>query len=441
MQTDTNDPRELIARSRMSAMQVLVIGITVALNALDGFDVASISFAGPGIRREWGIDQGALGIVLSMEVVGMALGSLCLGGVADKIGRRRTILGCTAVMALGMFMVPTTHGLVTLSIWRVITGLGIGGMLAVTNAVSAEFSSTKRRNLSVTLMSCGYPLGAVVGGTIAQRLLAIYGWRSVFYLGAISTVILIPVVLVFIPESVQWLTQRRPAGALENINKTLRRFGHKAIASLPPIGPAARSLSIADIFKPGPVHITILVTLAYFFHITTFYFIIKWTPNVVADFGFPPSSAAGVLVWANVGGLFGGLVFAALTQKFALRPLTIASMVIGTVMVSLFGITPHDLAKLSMVCAVAEFFINGAIVGMYALFAQAFPTHVRAFGSGFAIGLGRGGSFLAPIIAGFLFQAGYGLAVVAVVMGLGSTMAAIVLMMLKTGSEASAAVT
>src|SRR5256714_15014487 len=106
----TTDPRELIAKSPMSALQVLVIAITVALNALDGFDVASISFAGPGIAREWGIERGALGIVLSMEVVGMAVGSLFLGGVADKIGRRRTILGCTAVMGLGMFIVPTTHG-------------------------------------------------------------------------------------------------------------------------------------------------------------------------------------------------------------------------------------------------------------------------------------------------------------------------------------------
>lgn len=435
MDPHTNDPRELIARSPMSARQVLIIAITVALNALDGFDVASISFAGPGIRREWGIDAGALGIVLSAEVIGMAIGSLSLGGVADKIGRRRTILGCTAVMALGMFMVPTTSSLVQLSIWRVITGLGIGGMLAVSNAVAAEFSNSRRRDLSVTLMSTGYPLGAVVGGLIVQRLLAVYGWRSVFYLGAIATTALIPVVLVFVPESVQWLTQKRPAGVLESVNKTLRRFGHAALASLPAVAPSARPLSIADIFKPGLLHVTIAVTLAYFFHITTFYFIIKWVPNIVVNFGFPQSSAAGVLVWANVGGLFGGLVFAALTQKFALRPLTIVAMLIGTAMVSLFGFTPHDLTMLSTVCAIAEFFINGAIVGMYALFAQAFPTHVRAFGSGFAIGLGRGGSFVAPVIAGFLFQAGYGLSVVAVVMALGSTMAAIVLLMLKTGSR------
>jgi benzoate transport len=428
------DPRELIARAPMRTLQIAVIAITVALNALDGFDVASISFAGPGIAREWGIERGALGIVLSMEVVGMAIGSLFLGGVADKIGRRRTILACLFVMALGMFMVPTTHGLVQLSIWRVISGLGIGGMLAVTNAMAAEFSNTRRRDLSVTLMSCGYPLGAVVGGMIAQRLLAAYTWRSVFYLGAVSTTILIPIVFFFVPESVHWLTQKRPAGALENVNRTLRRLGHNAVAGLPSVAQAAK-LSISDIFKPGLLGVTVLATLAYFFHITTFYFIIKWVPNIVADFGFPAASAAGVLVWANIGGLAGGLVFAALTQKFAVRPLTIAAMLVATVMVALFGITPHDLTMLSVVCAIAEFFVNGAIVGMYAIFAQAFPTHVRAFGSGFAIGLGRGGSFLAPIIAGYLFQAGFGLPVVAVVMGLGSTMAAVTLFNLKVKSE------
>jgi benzoate transport len=417
----------------MSATQMLVVGITVALNALDGFDVAAISFASPGIAREWGIERGALGIVLSMEVVGMAIGSMFLGGVADKIGRRRTVLGCTLVMALGMFMAPTTRGVLDLSVWRVVTGLGIGGMLAAINAVAAEFSNARRRNLSVSLMSIGYPLGAVTGGILAQRLLAIYDWRSVFYLGAIATTILIPVVYFLVPESVHWLTQRRPLGALDQVNNTLRRMGHGVVTSLPEISAAGRRLSIADIFRPGLVHITVLVTLAYFFHITTFYFIVKWVPKIVADFGFDASLAAGVLVWANVGGMLGGALLGALTQKFAVRALTIANMFIATVMVSLFGITPHDLTMLSAVCAVAGFFINGAIVGMYALFAQSFPTHVRAFGTGFAIGLGRGGSFLAPIIAGYLFEAGFELSVVSVIMGLGSTMAAFVLLILGSG--------
>ena len=431
----SNDPREILARSPMTTLQIVVIAITVGLNALDGFDVASISFAAPGIAKEWGIERGALGVVLSMEVIGMAIGSMLLGGIADKIGRRRTVLACTMVMAVGMFMVPTTRGLVELSAWRVFTGLGIGGMLATINAVAAEFSNTRRRNLSVSMMSIGYPIGAVVGGILAQRLLAIYDWRAVFYLGAIATTILIPVVFFFVPESVQWLTQRRPAGALDRVNKTLRRMGHDAVLALPVLAPTARKLSIGDVFRPGLVHITVLVTLAYFFHITTFYFIMKWVPKIVTDFGFQASSAAGVLVWANVGGMIGGAVLGALTQKFALKALTIGSMLVATVMVSLFGVTPHDLTMLSAVCAAAGFFVNGAIVGMYALFAQAFPTHVRAFGTGCAVGLGRGGSFVAPIIAGYLFEAGFGLSTVAVTMALGSTMAAIVLLLLKIGSE------
>src|SRR5262245_4582110 len=98
---DLNDPRDLIAKAPMSVAQILIIAITIALNGLDGFDVASISYASPGIAKEWGIERGALGVVLSMEVLGMAIGSMFLGGLADRIGRRRTVLGCTIVMEIG----------------------------------------------------------------------------------------------------------------------------------------------------------------------------------------------------------------------------------------------------------------------------------------------------------------------------------------------------
>ena len=162
----------------------MAVGVTFLLNALDGFDVLSISFASPGIATEWGIDRAALGIVLSMELIGMAAGSIFLGGVADRIGRRKTMLGCLITMAAGMLMVPVVEGLAGLSFWRVITGLGIGGMLASINATSAEFASAKRKHLCVSLMAIGYPLGVVFGGTIAAQLLKTQDWRSVFYLGA-----------------------------------------------------------------------------------------------------------------------------------------------------------------------------------------------------------------------------------------------------------------
>ncbi|HEX5110412.1 MAG TPA: MFS transporter [Vicinamibacterales bacterium] len=419
----------------MSPMQVVVVGLTIALNALDGFDILSISFASPGISSEWKIDGARLGTVLSMELLGMAIGSVFLGGVADKLGRRKTMLGCLVVMASGMFLATTAQGLVALSVWRVLTGLGIGGMLAAINAVAAEFSSTRRRDLSVALMSIGYPLGAVFGGMVAARLLRTYDWRSVFYLGAGATTVLIPLVFFFIPESVHWLAQKQPAGALQQINRTLARMGHAAISALPVLSADARKRSIGDILGPGLVGITVLVTIAYFLHIMTFYFILKWVPKIVVNFGFPSSSAAGVLVWVNVGGATGGAILGFLAQRYSVKGLTVGAMVLSSVMVMIFGQTSPDLAQMSMICAGAGFFTNGAIVGMYALFARAFPTHVRASGTGFAIGIGRGGSWLAPPLAGLLFDGSVGLPIVAFVMSLGSLMAALVLSLLKLGPE------
>ena len=435
----TTDPREVISGAPMSRLQVVVIAITIGLNALDGFDVLSISFASPGIASEWGIDRAALGIVLSMELIGMAVGSILLGGVADRIGRRPTILVCLTVMAGGMLMTTTVTGLIDLSIWRVITGLGIGGMLAAINAVAAEFSNSRRRHLSVSLMSIGYPMGAVLGGLVAAQLLQGNDWRSVFYFGAAVTATLIPVVYLLVPESVHWLTRRQPAGALETINQTMRRMGHSRTDALPAMTAELRRRSIGDIFAPRLVATTVIVTLAYFFHITTFYFIVKWVPKIVVDLGFDPSSAAGVLVWTNVGGATGGAVLGLLTQRYGVKGLTIAVLACSTLAVTWFGRTPPDLQQLSLICAVAGFFTNAGIVGLYALIAQAFPTHVRAFGTGFTIGVGRGGSVLAPIIAGFLFAAGYSLPTVALTMALGSTLAAAMLLKLRLEGEVAAA--
>src|ERR1700761_3444253 len=197
--SSTIDPRATISAAPMSALQIIAVAITIGLNALDGFDVLSIAFASPGIASEWHIDRGALGFVLSMELIGMAIGSIFLGGVADRIGRRPTILGCLVVMTVGMFMATTAHGLVDLSLWRVLTGLGIGGVLASINAVAAEFSSAKRKNLCVSIMAIGYPIGGVLGGMAVQSLLKGGDWRSVFYFGAAVTAAFIPLTLAFIP--------------------------------------------------------------------------------------------------------------------------------------------------------------------------------------------------------------------------------------------------
>ncbi|MEG3145352.1 MFS transporter [Sphingomonas sp. RT2P30] len=422
------DPRTIVDESPMSRLQIAAIAITVGLNALDGFDVLSISFAAPGIAAEWGIDRAALGVVLSMELIGMALGSILLGGVADRIGRRRTILGCLVVMVSGMFMVTTARSIFVLSIWRVLTGLGIGGMLAAINAAAAEFASVRRRNVALALMVIGYPIGAVIGGAISSVLLKGGDWRLVFEFGALITAGFIPLVWFFVPEPVQFLIARRPAGALDRVNRTLARMGHGPVVALPTPTAEEDRGSIVDILRPGLRGTTLLVTLAYFAHVVSFYFILKWVPKIVVDIGYPASQAATVLVWANVGGAVGGAIFGLLAQRFALKPMTVAVLAMSSIMVALFGAAGvRSLGGLAALACASGLFTNSALVGLYTIFARAFPTHVRATGTGFVIGVGRGGAALSPILAGYLFAAGLPLAGVAIALALGSLVAALAL--------------
>ncbi|MFM5930965.1 MAG: MFS transporter [Novosphingobium sp.] len=414
----------------MTFRQVLAIALCVFLNALDGFDVLSISFASPGIAKEWGIDRGALGIVLSMELVGMAVGSVLFGQVADRVGRQATTLSCLVIMACGMLSTTQVGSIGALAASRLFTGFGIGGMLVTTNALVAEYSNNKWRGAAVAIMAAGYPVGGIIGGAIASNLLKTGDWRDVFYLGAGVTALFLPLVPLLGPEPVGSLLHRRPDDALARVNRSLRKLGHAEVTELPPVEPDAPRAHISELFRPGLAGITVLLTAAYFLHVLTFYFILKWVPKIVVDMGFSPSSAGGVLVWANVGGLLGGLLFSALSLRFTLRGLLIAFMLASVVMITVFGQGQADLHGLSLAAAAGGFCTNAGMVGLYALTAASFPTAVRGGGTGFVIGVGRGGAALSPVLAGFLFQAGLGLAPVAMVMAGGSLLGALALLML-----------
>ncbi len=423
------DPRQTIESSNMSRFQWSIVAIMVGLIALDGFDVLSISFASPGIAAEWEIDRAALGLVLSMELIGMSLGSVLFGRIADSYGRRRTILTCLGIICLGMFGASTASGVVSLSAWRVGTGLGLGGMLAATNAATAEAANGRFRAFCIVLMAAGYPLGNVIGGSIAAQLLEMYDWRAIFQFGAVVAALFIPIVWLGAPESIGFLMDRRPANALEKINATLSRMGKPQIDTLPPPEPRPERQGLGALLSGQHLVPTLALTFVYFGHIMTFYFIVKWIPKLVADMGFAPSAAAGVLVWASVGGLLGSALLGLLTLRFRVFWLTFAAMMVSAVTVIWFGFAPSDLPTLSMTAAAVGFATNAGVVGIYAIVASAFPTSVRASATGVVIGVGRGGSALAPAVAGLLFAAGYGLGIVATAMACGSLAAGLVLVL------------
>jgi len=428
------DPRQIIDESPMSTRQWIVVVLMVLLNALDGFDVLSSAFAAPGISKEWGIAREALGIVLSAELVGMGFGSVLLGGVADRIGRKPAMLICLVVMAIGMFMAGHSGSVNELIVWRLLTGLGIGGMLAATNAMTAETSSRKGRSLAMALYVIGYPLGAVVGGIIAQQwLLVAFDWRAVFDFGAAVTAFMIPLIILLVPETPAFYDARRPPNALEKINKSLKALRLTLIDALPAKKEEAAKPKVSDILaKPELRKVTLLLAFGYMCHTVTFYYILKWAVKIVADFGYSQPDAASVLTIANVGGAVGGGLFGFLMKRWDIKAPTVVMLILSSVAVCAFGIAKETLWGWQLATFTTGFFTNAAIVGYYAAFAQGFPAYARATGTGFVLGVGRLGAAGSPILAGFLFKllGNDELFVVSTIMALGSIAAMVLLLLL-----------
>ena len=187
-----NDPRLAIREGSMTSFQMVVVVICVVLNMVDGFDVLAMSFTAPLIAREWGVDPATLGVLLSAGLVGMGVGALFISPIADVIGRRAVVILSTVIMSVGMFASAATTGVLELWLCRFVTGLGIGGVLASGNTLLAEYAPNRWRDFVISTMVIGYPVGAIIGGSIFAVLVSLYGWRSAFVFGGLASTVLVP---------------------------------------------------------------------------------------------------------------------------------------------------------------------------------------------------------------------------------------------------------
>jgi MFS family permease len=424
-----DDPQKLIDQAPMSKLQIVAVTLAVILNGLDGLDQQAISFVAPLIKREWSTTMVALGVVLSIDVVGMAMGAMLLGALADRIGRRRVMLICLCCMTLGTVLSAMASNIGQLGLTRIITGFGVGGMVVVINTAVAELSNLRRRSLCVSLMVVGYSVGAVIGGAAITLLLKSGEWRSTFYMcGAINFVV-IPLVWAYMPESPGFLSRRGGASALLRVNAVLAKMGLPALASLrrvvsregrPPAELTGMRRSIA-----GRVA---LLTVCFFGQLSTSYFLGKWIVKIVVDMGYTVVQAGSVLVISSIGSIVGGVMFGLAMQRFALRPLTISCMVLNFTFVALFGFGSDHLAFLMLMALGAGAMAYGCLVGIYAIMASTFPHEVRGTASGLVMGIGRGGAVFSPILAGALMQAHFATWQVTSCLATGSLLAATMLL-------------
>lgn len=367
----------------MSRSALTTLTICTTLSMLDGFDVLVMAFTASGVTKEWALTASQLGILLSSALFGMAIGSLFIAPLADRYGRRPLVLTCLCVIAAGLLLSAAARSMHELAALRGLTGIGIGGMLASLNVLTSEFASDKWRSSAISLQATGYPIGATIGGAIAAVLISEHGWRSAFLFGGICSAVMIPVVVLWLRESEDFLTQRHAAGKAR------------------PVG------TLRELLRPEFRTATLFLWLAFFLLMFGLYFVLSWTPRLLVTAGLSERGGITGGVLMNVGGIIGGAAFAWLAAKWSARPLTVLYMFAFAALTAIFGAVASMPMQAYVTAWVLGIFLFGAMVGLYVLAPAAYPAAVRTTGMGWALGVGRVGAILSPSVAGYLIDAGW----------------------------------
>lgn len=433
--------RARIDAAAMTPYQWMVVALCVLLNCLDGFDVMAMAFTASSLTEEFALSGSELGVLLSAGLVGMAVGSLALAPVADVIGRRPLILISVGLATLGMLLSAVAPSAVLLGLARVVTGLGVGGILASTNVIASEYASARWRGLAIGLYTAGYGIGATLGGVAARGMLADLGWRSVFVAGGVATGIALILLVVLLPESVDFLVQRRPRQAVERINRILGRLGQPAITS-DVLEAAPRPTTRHRSGNPGVLlsadlrRSTLLIWVAFLATMFGFYFVNSWTPQLLVTSGLSEADAVTAGMMLALGGTAGSVLYGLVASRLDSRLVLIGFTVLSALTMVVF-ITSTALLTVALIIGVlVGALINGCIAGLYTITPAVYGTEIRSTGMGWAIGIGRIGAILSPMLAGRLLDASWtpvnlyvGAAVVVAI-------SAVALLFLRTGQAA-----
>lgn len=400
--------REKIDSSSMSAYQWLIVAMAAIMNLLDGFDVLALAFTAANIRQEFGLSGEQLGYLLSAGLLGMAAGSLLLAPVADKIGRRPLLLISVALSAIAMLGSALITHHYALAFWRVLTGLGVGGILVGTNVLTSEYSSKKWRSFAISVYAAGFGIGAVLGGIFSVMLQSEYGWRSVYFAGFGMTALCFVILLIWLPESIDYLTTKQPKNAQEKLNKIASKMGFNGEWDLPEkTSKTVGKLPISQLFNKNYGRSTSFIWLAFFTIMFSFYFVSSWTPALLKIAGMTNEQSVGVGMMISLGGTCGSLCYGLLASRWSARRILILFTLLSAISVVIFIKCVSVLWLAMCLGVVVGALMNGCISGLYTLNPAIYAADIRSTGVGWAIGIGRIGSILAPIVAGKLLDSGW----------------------------------
>ncbi|WP_338568677.1 aromatic acid/H+ symport family MFS transporter [Erwinia billingiae] len=402
------DVRALINQGGISRYQQRIIALCFAVVAMDGMDIALMGFIAPALKSDWGVSTHQLGAVISAALIGLALGAMLAGPLADRFGRRVVIISSVFFFGLWTLMTALSHNVDQMMLFRFLTGLGMGAAMPNVGTLVAEYSPERKRAFIITVVFCGFTFGAAGGGFAASWLIPTFGWHAVLVVGGILPLLMVPILLKGLPESVRFLIARQaPAERIRQIvAKMAPGQALKGRQFAMPEKPQCHGAARLVLSRPYLLGSTLLWG-AYFMGLFLVYLIGSWLPSLVKDMGMTVTQAALVTAMYQAGGTVGSLFAGWMMDRFNANLALAAIYFTGAIATVVIGFAPAHTLVLSLVAFCSGFCLNGANTGMNALSASYYPTHARATGSSWMHGVGRIGAILSAFAGAQMLSMGW----------------------------------
>jgi AAHS family 4-hydroxybenzoate transporter-like MFS transporter len=405
----TVDVSEWIEQQKVSRTQVLVMVLMTLAAAVEGIDAQMIGYVAPAVIRQFKVPPYEFTSVFAIGLTGLLVGCLAIAPLGDWVGRKRVLLGSFIFFGVMSLLTAWADSLQSLIVLRFLTGLGLGGSMPNAIALTSEYFPSRNRTFTTMAMWSGFTVGAMSGGFLAAGLISEFGWPSVFVVGGILPLILAVVVAAKLPESLRHLVLKKYPPA--KITAVLLRINPSTVfaegTTFVIHEEQAAGITVKYLFREGRALGTILIWIIFFCSLLDIFFLSSWLPTVLHDAGLSISASVVETALFQGGGVVSGVTLGLVIDRIGFWKVLIPVYIGAGLAIGSIGFAGTSLGLIMIASFLSGAFVIGGNNSLVGLTAVLYPTYIRATGVGWALGIGRFGSIVGPILGGVLLKAGW----------------------------------
>jgi AAHS family 4-hydroxybenzoate transporter-like MFS transporter len=419
------DVAALIDRQQVGKFQVRIVALCFLVLIFDGFDAQVIGFVAPALLGALKLERAMLAPIFTAGLVGYGLGSIIFGTLADRFGRKSMLVTSTVVFGFFTLLKATATSLEMLTFWQFMAGLGIAGATPNAVALISEYSPSRLRATLTTAALSGFLIGSSIGGVISAFLIPVYGWQSVFYVGGIAPMLMVPVLMIGIPESARLLIMRRASPM--RIGEILRRIIPKLDVGKDTtfvIPERTKGFPVVELFRSGRATMTILLWITMFMTLLVTYFLLSWLPVLINTAGLSVQQSVLASTMFPAGGVLGALLWGRMIDRYWPPTVLATAYAVFAICTALIGPSSVFFAMLVIVLLGAGIGAGGQMA-TNAFGGIVYPTPMKATGIGWMLGVGRTGSMIGPLLGGAMLALHWSVSEILLATAIPATIAAL----------------